>query len=63
MSENKTTQVKVELYYLNLCCLSSALEVAAFVISAVTLAGVSGWNECGNASGIFYLFYSHGLKE
>lgn len=28
----------------------------------VALAGVSGWNECGNANGIFNLFYSHGLK-
>lgn len=62
MSENKTVQVKVELCYLNLCCLSLALEVAACVISAVVLAGVSGWNECGNANRIFYLFYSCGLK-
>lgn len=31
-------QVEVELCYLNLCCLSSAIEVAAFLIPAVILA-------------------------
>lgn len=31
-------QVRVELCYLNLCCLSSVLEVAAFLIFAVILA-------------------------
>lgn len=56
MSENQTTQVKVELYYLNLCCLSSALEVAAFVISAVTLAGVSGRNGVVMLMGFFIYF-------
>lgn len=38
MSENKTAQVEVELCYLNLCYLSSALEVVTFLILAVILA-------------------------
>lgn len=39
MSEkSKTLQAGVELCYLNLSCLNSALEVAAFLISAVILA-------------------------